>query len=76
MSIRSALALPMILSYMLDDVVPTGDKRALWLWGGVMLICTVSALLFNIIANRMAHNTNTDYKSSIGELIVKVLDRI
>jgi len=48
------LALPMILSYMLDDVVPTGDKRALWLWGGVMLICTVSALLFNIIANRMA----------------------
>lgn len=29
-----------------------------------------------IIANRVAHNTNTDYKSSIGDLIVKVLDRI
>lgn len=29
-----------------------------------------------VIANRMAHNTNTDYKSSIGDLIVKVLDRI
>lgn len=29
-----------------------------------------------IIANRVAHHTNTDYKSSIGDLIVKVLDRI
>lgn len=29
-----------------------------------------------IIANRIAHHSNTDYKSSIGDLIVKVLDRI
>ena len=29
-----------------------------------------------IIANRVAHHSNTNYKSSIGELIVKVLDRI
>ncbi len=29
-----------------------------------------------IIANRVAHHSNTNYKSSIGDLIVKVLDRI
>ncbi len=29
-----------------------------------------------IIANRVAHDSNTNYKSSIGELIEKVLDRI
>lgn len=29
-----------------------------------------------IIANRIAHHSNTNYKSSIGDLIVKVLDRI
>lgn len=29
-----------------------------------------------VIANRVVHNTNPDYKTSIGDLIVKVLDRI
>ena len=29
-----------------------------------------------VIANRVAHHSNTNYKSSIGDLIVKVLDRI
>ncbi len=30
----------------------------------------------SIIANRVAHNTNTNYKESIKNLIIKVLDRI
>ena len=29
-----------------------------------------------VIANRVAHHSNTNYKSSMGDLIVKVLDRI
>ena len=35
-----------------------------------------AATVCMIIANRLAHHSNTNYKSSIGELIVKVLDRI
>lgn len=48
------LALPMILSFMIDHVVPQGDRRAIFLWGGVMLACCAVAWIGNITANRMA----------------------
>ena len=48
------LLLPWILSYMIDDVVPLRSKTLIFLWGGAMVICSVIALLGNIIANRMA----------------------
>ncbi len=52
------LALPYILSHMLDVVVPehapTGDLTLVFVWGGVMILCAVAALVLNIIANRMA----------------------
>ena len=48
------LVLPLIMSYMIDDVVPTGDILALSLWGGGMLLAAVVALLGNVKANRMA----------------------
>jgi len=63
------LALPMILSFMIDDVVPTGNKSAIYLWGGVMLACTVIALIGNITANRMAarvaRNTTEKLRSEL-----------
>ena len=52
------LALPYILSHMLDVVVPAnvadGSLTPVFVWGGVMLLCAVAALVLNIIANRMA----------------------
>ena len=42
---------------------------ALLLGHKAMTVCT-------IIANRVAHNTNINYKDSINQLIVKVLERI
>lgn len=52
------LALPYILSHMLDVVVPANAKEAdvtpVFIWGGVMLLCAVAALVLNIVANRMA----------------------
>lgn len=48
------LFLPMLLSIILDDIVPTGDKRAIFLCGGLMVICSIIAILGNIGANRMA----------------------
>lgn len=48
------LALPWILSYMIDDVVPLKDVPLIVVWGGIMVVCSVIAIITNIAANRMA----------------------
>ena len=48
------LMIPWILSHMIDNVIPRQDVRQIYLWGGAMLACTVIAVVFNIVANRMA----------------------
>lgn len=54
------LVLPLIMSYMIDDVVPTRDLLALSLWGVGMLAAAVVALLGNVKANRMASKVARD----------------
>lgn len=46
------LAIPWILAHIIDEVVPTGDRRAIFLWGAGMALCAVIALAGNVIANR------------------------
>ncbi|MBP3701551.1 MAG: ABC transporter ATP-binding protein, partial [Lachnospiraceae bacterium] len=48
------LAIPWVLSHMIDNVIPRQDPRQIYLWGGVMLVCALIAVVFNIVANRMA----------------------
>lgn len=48
------LLLPWILSYLIDDIVPLGSLPLIIWWGVVMVICSVAALVTNIVANRMA----------------------
>lgn len=49
------LALPYILSYILDEVVPNNGKvSSIVIWGFAMILCAALALISNIIANRMA----------------------
>ncbi len=48
------LLIPSILATIIDDIVPTGDRGAIFLWGGAMAACALTALLGNVIANRMA----------------------
>lgn len=48
------LFLPWILAYMIDSVIPLKDKKSIYLWGIAMIICSILAVSFNIIANRMA----------------------
>ena len=48
------LLLPYILSHILDHIVPLGEVAPILLWGGAMVLCAALALLFNVIANRMA----------------------
>lgn len=54
------LCLPWILAYMIDTVIPQGRKNSIYLWGLVMLVCSVFALTFNVIANRMASKVARD----------------
>ena len=48
------LALPWILSYMIDDIVPLKDVPLILIWGVIMVICSIIAVVTNIVANRMA----------------------
>ena len=54
------LALPYILSHILDDIVPLGEEWLIFLWGGVMLLCAFGAYLGNVIANRNAARVARD----------------
>lgn len=63
------LALPYILSHMLDVVVPesapTGNLTPVFIWGGVMILCAVAALVLNIVANRMAARVAKDAAQAV-----------
>ncbi len=59
------LVIPYILSYILDDVVPTHKVRSIVLWGGAMVICAALALVGNIVANRMAARVSRNVSKKI-----------
>ena len=48
------LAIPWILSFIIDDLIPLGEIAPVCLWGGLMLVCSLLAWVGNITANRMA----------------------
>lgn len=54
------LLIPMMLAYMIDDVVPIGEKMWIWVLGGVMLFCAAVAILGNVTANRIAAGVARD----------------
>jgi len=59
------LFLPMLLSFIIDDIVPTGNRTHIYLTGLLMLLCSVLAILGNIIANRMAARVARDTTEKI-----------
>lgn len=48
------LVLPWLLAYIIDDVVPLNDINLVYLYGGVMIICSIICVFSNVIANRMS----------------------
>ncbi len=49
------LALPYILSYIIDEIVPNDGRLSMIVfWGAIMVLCALIALLCNVKANRMA----------------------
>ena len=48
------LFLPLLLEYIIDEVVPTGDLNMVLWMGLAMLVCSLVALFGNILANRLS----------------------
>lgn len=54
------LFLPWLLARMLDDIVPTKNAGQVFLYGGIMLLCSLIAWVGNILANRVAASVARD----------------
>ncbi|MDO4294927.1 MAG: ABC transporter ATP-binding protein [bacterium] len=68
------LFLPWILAYMIDNVIPLGDKRRIVEWGFVMLLCSVVAAIGTVTANRMASKVGSDVTERLRhDLFEKIL---
>lgn len=67
------LMLPYILSHILANVIGKAVSEILF-WGGMMIICSAIACLFNIIANRMASKVSRNFAESMRrDLFIKTL---
>ena len=68
------LCLPWILAYMIDTVIPQSEKNRIYIWGLVMLVCSILALSFNVLANRMASKVARDTTETIRhDLFAKIM---
>ena len=70
------LALPWILAHMIDEVAPTRNRRAIALWGIVMALCALAALLGNVIANRRASAVARDATRAIRHDLFEKIGRL
>lgn len=59
------LFLPMLLSHIIDDIVPAGNRPQIFWTGLMMIVCSVLALTGNIVANRMAARVARDTTETI-----------
>ena len=68
------LFIPYILAHIIDEVIPTRDTGKIILWGGVMLVCALFAVSFNIIANQKAARVARDTTEKVRhELFSKIM---
>lgn len=59
------LCLPWILAYMIDTIIPSKERPHIYIWGFLMIVCSILALVFNVIANRMASKVARDTTEQI-----------
>lgn len=59
------LCIPYILAYIIDSVIPRQERHPVLFWGLVMILCSLLAVSFNIIANRMASRVASDATEAI-----------
>ena len=54
------LLIPALLAYMLDGIVPTKDAPRIYLYGALMVLCSILAWVGNVFANRVAAGVARD----------------
>ena len=54
------LGLPWILAFIIDDIIPTSKISLIIMWGAIMVLLSIGARTFNILANRMASKVARD----------------
>ena len=59
------LFLPLLLTHILDNVVTTLDVKKVVFYGILMIICAAIACVLNIVANRMAAKTSTNFSEKM-----------
>lgn len=73
------LAIPYVLSHILDDVVPKNSVSDIVIWGAVMILCALLACAGNIAANRMvakiARNTTEQIRHGLFERTMRLSSR-
>lgn len=67
------LMIPELMETMLDEKAPAGQLQQIYIYGAMMLLCAVLALVLNIIANRMTAVSSGKITRSIRhDLFVKL----
>lgn len=59
------LLIPIVMGYLIDEIVPLKQVSLILLWGGIMMLLAVGALVGNIIANRMASRVSRNATEQI-----------
>lgn len=54
------LLLPWMLSVIIDDYAPKKDIKYIFIWGGLMILASIVALVANVYANRTATKISRD----------------
>ena len=68
------LLIPVMLKIIIDDIVPSGNAGMIYFYGGVMIVCSILAVLGNVIANRMASRVASESTRKLRhDLFVKTL---
>lgn len=70
------LQIPDLMESMLDEKVPAGDLRSIYLFGGLMVLCAFGCLALNIIANRMSAVSSGQITKSIRHDLFQKLEHL
>ena len=70
------LMIPDLMETILDEKVPAGDQRSIFLYGGGMLVCAALCLLSNILANRMSAKSSGQITRAIRHDLFQKLENL
>jgi ATP-binding cassette subfamily B protein len=70
------LMLPFLISYLLDDIVPTGDLKTVTLVGCLMIAFSITSLICNITSNRIAAYVSTHFGNDLRNDLFKKIQSL